>query len=68
MKPELRRQGIRLNTELLQRIGKRERQIYIAEGIVIIAAVKEKIETIRLAAGNRKGARSVRTLYVFAPG
>ena len=51
--PVPRRQRARLHLELLQRVGKRRRQVQVVERIVVRAAVHDVGDAVRLAAGDR---------------
>src|SRR5205814_5300698 len=55
-------QRTRLYAKFLQRVGKRKWQIYVREGIVIIAPIEQVICSVGLPAGHRDGDRAVEIL------
>src|SRR5262249_14626595 len=65
MEAVLSRKSIRLDIELLNKIRHRNRQVDIAEGVVVITAIQQVTQPICLAACDRKCLRGVRALHVL---
>ena len=54
MQAELRLHGVGLHAEFLHRVRERNRQVHVAEGIVVVAAVQQVVDAVGLAAGHAR--------------